>query len=264
MSTTKQPLGPADLGPNAPAKQPSGPPVGLYKKFDEHKTPITLLLKGPSGARKTTKAVQFPKPVLFNFDNNISGLRNLPADLVANLRIVNPQDGLKGDIQPIQIWDNFVKQLEYVSEDDSVKTIIIDSLTTMAERLLDKIVGSDAPSASVQIQHWGDFTKYLKWLGDELLCNPGLDKNVIVIAHEQLTPLNNYTLAIGSRLKDSFGLYFTDVWRAFAHKGASGPVKYMVRVAPAPQFDAKCSLKNIPDEFEWEVEKAKILSQIVN
>lgn len=262
MSTTSKPLGPTDVVSSKNETKKETPLVSIYKKFDEKKTPITLLLKGPSGARKTTKAVQFPRPVLFNFDNNISGLRNLPPELVAKLRIVNPQDGLKGDIQPIQIWDNFVKQLELVSDDPSVGTIIIDSLTTLAERLLDKIVGSDSPSASVQIQHWGDFTKYLKWLGDELLCNPSLDKNVIVIAHEQLTMLNNYTLAIGSRLKDSFGLYFTDVWRCYAQKPVSGPVKYMVRVSPTQQFDAKCSLRGLPDEFEWDVEKDKVLKQI--
>jgi hypothetical protein len=264
-STTAKPLGPADTKVTSPTvKQPTAPSKSLYKSFDASRTPITLLLKGPSGARKTTKAVQFPKPVLFNFDNNISGLRNLPPELVKELRIVNPQEGLTGDIKPIQIWDNFVKQLEIVMDDPSVKTIIIDSLTTLAERLLDKIVGSDLPSASVQIQHWGDFSKYLKWMGDELLCNPALDKNVIVIAHEQRNADGTYALAIGSRLKESFGLYFTDVWRCFSVKPVSGAVKYMVRVSPTQQFDAKCSLRDLPEEFEWEVEKNKVLSQITS
>lgn len=259
---------PAALNPSsivAPPAKPSTkvePPKSIYKKFQPEKTPITLLLKGPSGSRKTTKAVQFPRPVLFNFDNNISGLRNIPPELIKDLRIVNPQEGITGPISEVAIWDNFVKQLEMVCEDPTVGTIIIDSLTTMAERLLDKIVNSALPSASIQIQHWGDFTKYLKWLGDELLCNPTLDKNVVVIAHEQLNTNNVYSLAIGSRLKDSFGLYFTDVWRCFAYKPTSGPVKYMTRVSPTQQFDAKCSLKGLPEEFEWDVMAKQIYDQL--
>lgn len=241
--------------------------TSIYNSFDPKRTPITLLLKGPSGSRKTTKAVQFPRPALFNFDNNLSGLRNLDPKVVAKVRIVNPQVGISGDIKDVDIWANFVKQLELVMDDPEIDTIIIDSITTMAERLMDKIVGSSAPDAKIQIQHWGDFSKYLKWLGDELLCNPKLDKHVIIIAHEQVekdkaTENILLTLNIGGRMKTSFGLYFSDVWRCYAKTAISGGTQYRVRVAPTSQFDAKCSLSGLPEDFLWDDEAVKILNQL--
>lgn len=237
----------------------------IYKRFDPSKTPITLLLKGGNGSRKTTKAVQFPSPCLFNFDNNLSGLRNLDQALVSKLKIVNPLEDVKTGktVRDIDVWDNFIKQLEAVVADPTVKTIIIDSLTTLAERLMDKILKTGAPEVNMQIQHWGDFTRYLKWLGDDLLCATDLDKNVVFIAHENTQADGRMVLSIGSKQKESFGLYFSDVWRCFVKKGTSGPAQYLVRVQPAPNFDAKCSLKGLPDEFEWEAQSAAIFSQIV-
>lgn len=248
--------------------------MSIYETFDPKKAPISLLLKGPSGSRKTTKAVQFPRPALINWDNNLSGLRNLPEDIVKNLKIVNPhkKDG-KLAVEGKNIWPNFVQQLEILCADPTVGTIIIDSLTTMAEKLLDMIVGSDNPNVKVEIQHWGEFTKYLKWLGDELLCSPNLDKNIILIAHEDritekkgvgANAIENtfYRLNVGTRLKDSFGLFFTDVWRCYADSKTVGGTAYMLRVQPSKEVDCKCSLKGLPDVFEWDTEAAKILSQL--
>ena len=242
----------------------TAPVHSIYKTFDEKHTPITLLLKGGNGTRKTTKAVQFPGPCLFNFDNNLSGLRNLDQEMVSRIKIVHPLEDVKTGkpVKDIDVWDNFVKQLEIVSADPAVKTIIIDSLTTLAEKLIDKILKTGDPAVNMQIQHWGDFTRYLKWMGDELLCATDLDKNVIFIAHETEVK-DKLVLAIGTKMKDAFGIYFSDIWRCSVKKGTSGPASYNVRVQPAPNFDAKCSLKGLPDEFDWEVEKAKIFSQIV-
>lgn len=247
--------------------------MSIYETFDPKKAPISLLLKGPSGSRKTTKAVQFPRPALVNWDNNLSGLRNLDPALVANLKIVNPHKKDGKQVSGPAIWPNFVSQLEVLCEDSSVGTIIIDSLTTMSEKLLDMIVKSDDPTVKVEIQHWGEFTKYLKWLGDELLCNPNLDKNIIIIAHEDLIKITKgvganatettfFQLNVGTRLKNSFGLFFTDVWRCYADAKTVGGTDYRVRVQPAKDCDCKCSLKGLPDDFSWETEKTKVFSQI--
>lgn len=239
----------------------------LYETFVPGKSPIKLLLKGASGSRKTTKAVQFPKPVLFNFDNNLSGLRNLDPKVVAALKIVNPAKDKDGkEVVGIKVFDNFVKQLEVVLADSTPRTIIVDSLTTMAGRLIDKILGSDSPDAKMQIQHWGDFSRYMKWMGDEILCNPGLDKNFIFIAHEniekdKLTENVMLTLNVGGSMKSSFGLYFSDVWRCYAKTG-TGPTQYRVRVAPTSQYDAKCSLTGLPEDFLWEEQAANIFKQL--
>ena len=228
--------------------------------------PITLMLKGAPGSGKTWKAAHFPSPVIFNFDNNLSGLRKLPTEVRELVRIVNPRLDKKGkEVKGQMVFDNFVSQLDEVAEDESVQTIIIDSLTTLAEVLIDKCVGSSNPATKVQIQHYGDFTRYLKWLAETLLCAKDLDKNIIWIAHEQmirdeLTQTIVYTLNIVTKIKDNLDLYFSDCWRCFT-KIKGSEAQYWVRVLPGSNFTAKCSL-DLPSEFVWDDEAKKILSQL--
>ena len=240
----------------------------MYQKLDDLPRPRTILLKGPPGSGKTFKAAQFPKPVFFNFDNNLAGLVKLPKELRENVRVVNPFiDDSGKPVSTTAIWTNFVRQLEKVVADGTVRTVVIDSLTTLASRLMDQIIGSDSPGAKIQLQHWGDFARYLKWFGDGFLCDPALDKNIIVIAHEQiekdeLTQTIQYTLNIGGQMRNSYDLYFSDVWRCFATQPTTGDVEYKVRILPANQYNAKNTLLNLPKEFVWDKESTKIFEQI--
>lgn len=252
----------------------------IYSTISESTKYRTILLKGPSGAGKTFKAAQFPKPLFFNFDNNLSGLNKLPPDLRKEVKIVHPQiefdktkkaftgKVLRGSNLELRVWQNFVDIAEYVLEDPEVHTVVIDSLTTLAEYLMDKIVGSPNPATRVEIQHWGDFSRYMKWLGEELLCAPSLDKHVVFCAHEDFIVDNKtknaaQVLSIGGKMKTGFDLYFTDVWRVFI-KPFSNPPVHMVRTVggvDVAAFSAKTSF-NIPPEFEWDKQKTEILGTL--
>lgn len=240
----------------------------MYQQLSDLPKPRTILLKGAPKSGKTTKAAQFPKPVFFNFDNNLAGLGRLPKAVRDNIRIVNPfADDSGKDVPDTQIWTNFTKQLTRVVADDSVRTVVVDSLTTLASRLMDQIVGSPLPTAKITLPHWGDFARYLKWFGDEFLCDPKLDKNVIVIAHEQierdeLTQSIQYTLNLGGQMRSSFDLYFSDVWRCFVNQPQTGDVEYKVRVQSSSQFTASTTLEGLPKEFVWEKEVGNIMKQI--
>ena len=219
--------------------------LDMYQTLTDIEIPRTILMKGPPGAGKTYKAAQFPKPVFFNFDNNLAGLLKLPKEIRDNVRVVNPFKTKDGkDVPDTKIWDNYVTLLEAAVADSANRTIITDSLTTMTSRLMDQIIGSSMPTAKVQIQHWGDFARYLKWFGDSFLCDPKLDKHVIVIAHEQiekdeLTQQIIYSLNIGGQMRTSFDLYFSDVWRCYTKQPQSGDLEYRVRVLPTNQFSAR-------------------------
>lgn len=239
----------------------------MYTSLDETSKPVTLLLKGDSGSGKTFKAAQFPRPVFFNFDNNLSGLRKLPDDIRKGVRIVNPRADDKGAVKALDVWANFVKQLEEVGKDASVGTIVIDSLTTMAEALMDKVLKSGDPSKAVEIQNWGEFARFMKWLGEELLCATDLDKHVVFLAHEsvmveKLTGKVKYLLSIGGQTKSNFDLYFTDVWRSYTKPAKSGGgVEYWIRTLPTEYHTAKSSL-TLPPDFQWDTEKENILKQL--
>lgn len=243
----------------------------MSESLDDTLKPVTILMKGDSGAGKTFKAAQFPRPTIFSFDNNLSGLRKLDPAIRAQVRVEDPRSitdekGVKKQVPGIEVWPNFVKKLSKVVEDPAVGTVVIDSLTTMAECLMDKILGTDDPAKRVEIQHWGDFARYMKWLGDHLMCASDLDKHVIILAHEQLheealSKKTKYLLNVGGQMKQSFDLYFTDCWRVYTKAGSNNTVEYWVRTLPTEYHSAKSSLV-LPGDFKWDDKKADILKQI--
>lgn len=240
--------------------------TNLYKTLDATAKPVTLLLKGDSGTGKTYKASQFPRPVFFNFDNNLSGLRKLPTEVRKGIRIVDPRADDKGAVKSHDVWGNFIKQLEVVGQDPTVGTIVIDSLTTMAESLMDKVLKTGDPSKAVEIQNWGEFARYLKWLGEELLCATDLDKHVVILAHEQvftekLTGKVKYFLSIGGQTKSNFDLYFTDCWRTYTKPNTAGGVDYWVRTLATEYHTGKASL-TLPPDFKWDEQVGSILKQL--
>lgn len=196
----------------------------------------------------------------------MSGLRKLPQELRQSLKIVSPRIKDGKEVEPTKVFDNFIDQLSIAAEDPSIKTIVIDSFTTMTEVLFDKITGSAQPEVKVQIQHYGDYARYVKWFGDLLLANPELDKHVVMIAHEvvekdELEQTITRTLAVPTKVKNTFPLYFSDAWRCYAKVPVSGDIKYMVRTAPGSNFSAKCSLP-LKNDFEWDVEQTNIMKQL--
>lgn len=244
-----------------------------YTALDDIAKPTTLLLKGESGTGKTWKAAHFPRACFFNFDNNLSGLRKLPAELRRNIKIIDPRFKDGKAVPPLEVWQNFAEQLTIVGADCDVGTIVIDSLTTMAEVLMDKILKSDNPATRVEIQHWGDMWRYFKWLGEELLCATDLDKHVVWIAHEQIKEYIDakgvtirppkYFLALGGKAKSDLDIFFTDVWRAYTKKVATPPygVEYWIRTLPDDFHTAKTAFK-VPPDFQWDKELPSILSQL--
>jgi hypothetical protein len=242
----------------------------MYQTLESASKFRTVLLKGPSGSGKTTKAAQFPAPVFFNFDNNLTGLNKLPENVRKGIRIVQPKISTVGTVHTAipgpKVWDNFIKQLEFVSADPTVKTIVLDSITTMVESLFDKLLGTEDPAKRIEIQQWGDFQRYLKYLGEEVLCASDLDKHVIFIAHEQLerdeaTQSFTLTLAIGGKMRTTFDLYFSDVWRTYT-KTKGTEIEYWMRIVAGNNFTAKNSLVGIPNEFKWEDQRDAILKQL--
>lgn len=243
--------------------------------------PRTILLKGAPGSGKTWKAGQFPSPVIFNFDKNVAGLRKL-GDRSKDIKIIDPTlkfDAAKKELvlnsegKPIRlkgrnVWDNFIDMLGIVFEDPSVKTIIIDSITTLQEFLMDKILGGESPDKAMQIQNYGTLQRYWKLLGEELCLNDELGKHIIMIAHEQGredsstgSVVLKYVLNMVGSMKESFDLYFTDVWRTWVKTSIGKPAQFMVSVQPTTHFSAKTSLE-LPAQFEWDTEWPNIQKQL--
>lgn len=244
----------------------------MYKTVEDRRY-RTLLLKGSSGTGKTYKAAHFPRPVFIDFDHNLSGLRNLPEELRKEIRIVDPQvsidkDGKATRLKGRQVYDNFINLLGKVCEDETVGTIVVDSLTTLQEFLVDKILADESPMKQMQLQNWGTLQRYWKALAEELLCNPLLDKHVIFIAHERTVEddtsgakVLKYGLNMMGSIREAFDLYFSDCWRLSMDYSDRAGARYIVSTQGTGMFTAKNSL-GLPAQFVWEKELETILKQL--
>ena len=243
----------------------------LYHKPEEERSCIRLLLRGPSGSGKTYKAVHLPNPVLFNFDNNLRFLSKASQEIRDNLRVIKPKIHLKTgkEIDNVNVWDNFINQLAEVLADDWPKTIIIDSLTTLANRIMNEIVGTDDATAKESLEDLGGLTRYVNYLGDEVLKASDLDKNIVFTAHERLEEIKEYGKVTGTRIvlhlkgqsRDTFPAYFTDYWSTFVKTPLVGDTEYWVRTVPSQQFAAKNSSLNFPPEFKWDDHKEMVIKE---
>ena len=235
-----------------------------YTNLKEHSKWITLLLKGIPGSGKTWLCTHLKNAVIINFDNNLSGaIRKLPDEVTSTLKVVNPRQKEGKTLPPSKVYDNFINILTEIGADPTIKVIVIDSLTTMAEQLMYKITGSNTPNTKVEIQHYGDFTRYMKYFGDKVLCADDLDKHIIFTAHEQLiidklTDETTYTLNMVTRMKDAFDLYFTDCWRTSVKSKLTGDPDYIITTMPGSNFRAKCSL-DLPKTFKFDDQKEAIV-----
>lgn len=236
----------------------------LYESLGGSDEIISLILRGEPGSGKTWKAAHFPNPVFFNFDRNLSCLRKLPDEIKSHVRVVDPYLDANGKkVAGEKVWDNFYVKLARVVEEPGLATIVFDSLTTMGDCLLDKVVGTSSPAKQPEIQHYGAFVRWMKGLGEQVIQASDRDKIFIFTAHEEVSGEGvnaRLILSMPTKMKESFPLYFTDMWRCDVRlRGAKQ--EYIVRTVPGAQFKCKCSL-TVPNEFVWDDEWKSIVAQV--
>lgn len=238
-----------------------------YQSIEDISRYKTVLMKGSPGSGKTFKAAHFPAPVFIDFDHNLSGLQKLPPEVRKGIKVVDPR--IKGGkkLKGRMVWDNAMNLLGEVFQDENVQTVIIDSLTTMQEILMDKILANEDPSIQMKRQDWGAVQRYWKSFSEEILCNGELDKHVIITAHERVLEeqtvsggtVMKYALNLSGSMRDSFDVYFSDVWRCYVDN--SKGLRFMVATEPSNYFSAKKSIE-CPNMFEWDKEKDNIIKQL--
>jgi len=243
--------------------------MSLYETLSNTRSPVTLLLKGDSGAGKTYKAAHFPKPCFINFDGNLVGIKQLPQAMQDHIVVVNPHTDMNGKQVPITMfWKNFLHKLQLVLLDPKIDTVVLDSLSTMADALQWQLLGARDPMLKPKgYDFWAFFKNHLLAFCDEVIHNPKLDKHIIVIAHDKVekdeaTGNISRELSLDGGMKDRLSLHFSDVWECYSKKLLNGDVEYWIRTVPGSNFTAKCSLP-IPKDFVFDKEKEAFM-KIVN
>lgn len=250
-----------------------------YTPLDDFQSPLTILLKGPSGTGKTTKIGQFPRPAIFTFDNNLTSLAKLPASVRRDIKVFNPRVDKNGKLLPGEkVWDRYLVLLEEAMNMDNVDSVWTDSVSTLSGIIEDVSLKSSKPESSMEIQNWKDFYRYMRWLMEECCTKNSLRKHMGFTAHESNVygkpasigaqgDLLKIEIAMSSKFKDNMELYFTDVWRTQVKVSPTG-IEYMVNTRPSALASAKSSLKcigkEVPDIFNWDKDGAKVIAEVNN
>jgi hypothetical protein len=128
-------------------------------------TNIGLLLVGEPGAGKTRVALSFPKPYIVDIDNNLGSALRVWGDSPA-FQYDNPRVNDQGkELDLGYQWELMESRIKSLIRDDSVETIIIDSLDPLCDMLIAHILRRNGIT-EMRIQDWGTFKTLLKKVCD--------------------------------------------------------------------------------------------------
>ncbi len=215
-----------------------------------------LLLVGAPKSGKTSFALQFPNPYIADCDNNISGphryLKEKSLSPVFSYDTIDiADDGTEVAIG--KRWTRLTECCKVAAASKDIDTIIVDSLTKVSDYLVDHILNYEKIQ-QMRIQDWLSYQNLMKRFVTYLRST---GKLVIFCAHEtvekdELEGTLKYFIALPSKLRDTIGGLFTDVWRAEYQPGAAGKEgAYMVRAVSSARMSLGNSL-GLPAAFPME------------
>ena len=206
-----------------------------------------LLLMGPPKSGKTAFSLQFPKPFIADCDNNLSG----PAEFLKskNINFLYETINIKDDgteRPPDRRWEYLTEVVRAAIASDQVDTIILDSLSTMTDYLVEHIMRKEGIS-QMRIQDWQPFQYMMKRLITFIRSS---GKKMIVTCHEtveldELDKVHKYFVHVPTRMRDNFGGFFSDVWRVETEKIGQDYI-FQIRTKPSVRFALGTSILKMP------------------
>lgn len=211
---------------------------------------LAILLVGDPGSRKTTLALQFPRPYIFDADGNMAAPLerlsktnpNLPKSVFYDGAYV---DDAGNEIPPAKRYLHMTACLTLAGTDPNIRTIIIDSCTSLCDILIAEVKrqANRGQDQEMRIQDWGKFAELWKNLIIKLRNLPG--KIIVFTAHNKVEKDESdgrwkYFLNIPGQTSTNLSGLFTDVWNpytVFSGVGAATTHQAKVRCLPTNDVD---------------------------
>lgn len=184
---------------------------------------LSLLLWGSSGCGKTTLAATAPGKILWiNFDpDGTASIRGRDDILLLDLV------GESGRIAEELKKDDPMGLDKFLAADESIQTIVFDSLTTYKDKILPyaiKVAQSTAKGRSSTIEDpgfsgYGNINTWIRVTMENLLrVSKKHNRNIIFIAHEDKPEKNDQgivlyiSIMLGSSLNEQVPVKISEVW----------------------------------------------------
>lgn len=220
----------------------------------KNKPSVALLLIGDPKAGKSRLASAFPAPYFLDLDLNLQAVNTALGgkkpffyddpytDAKGNPIPSVTQENLRNLTLKSTQWARAQELLREAVASPAVRTIIVDSTTTLSEILVDHLMLSAWLNEGkaldrMRIQDYQPFGKLFTSLVMGLR-NTG--KNIVFTTHiksdkDEATGRLSYEFRMPGQLSRSFGSLFNDVWACTA-ENIGGNIKYSVHFKPTGLF----------------------------
>lgn len=250
--------------------------------------PLSILLLGPPGSRKTTFALQFPELYVVDTDGNLAGPETTIRHGIKDIKTgkptilpINPElsygwdsanyiEGPNDTKVEVPMAERYARVMQLISAAKTLqqKTVFLDSLTMLDHFIITKILKEQSKEAldtrdyqPLKSAYWALLTK-LK----------GTGKSFIATCHEvPITESDSknmlkqnvigYEPSISGKLRHYLGAFFTDIWRCAIETEAttSGPVTkaklYTCKTPKSPDLKNSLGLPAVMDASYAELKK---------
>lgn len=216
----------------------------------------------------------FPDPCVIDCDNNLGGPTKLAKRLGKPFTYCTVSSDDEGKpVKPFKQYHRFADELAQAKDDPRVKTIIIDSITSLAniikfdifrQRVSGQNVGggnkvmiteSNLQIAQFTEPEWGIFSRYWENLISEVR---SWGKIIVFTAHCQVlqnkqSQVFQEVLALEGSMRFKFAAYFSDVILCRRMVGSDGNARSSYQTIPKDEYDArglKASDLELPPLFD--------------
>lgn len=215
---------------------------------------IKLCVYGLSGTGKTCFATSFPTPLwVCDFDGKISSAANFwklkDPKRLSGIQYEDFSGYTTGGVRVFQKFEGLLRQLE---EKCPFKTIVLDSLTTFVDSLMQHVIAENPATKRYSkdipvIQDYGILNQLFKTTMRRLLALP---TNLVVVGHismtkDEMTGEVIYRPALSGQLPEVLPVLFQEVYRSFTEV-RDGKTLHLAQTKAQGKMMARTQIPSLP------------------